>query len=133
MNFQIDLKSRNAQLALLARAFIACLFFVAGIRKLLAWTGTIAYFSKVGVPVPDIAIFAVVAVELIGSILFVIGWKPKLVGSILAIFTLLTAFFGHPFWSVDAAQFGNQLNHFLKNVAIFGGIMLAVLAAPKST
>jgi putative oxidoreductase len=29
----------------------------------------------------------------------------------------------HGFWHADAAEFQNQLNHFLKNVAIFGGLL----------
>jgi len=32
----------------------------------------------------------------------------------------------HGFWHADAAEFQNQLNHFLKNVAILGA-MLAIV------
>jgi putative oxidoreductase len=30
----------------------------------------------------------------------------------------------HGFWHADAAEFQNQLNHFLKNVAIFGSMLV---------
>jgi putative oxidoreductase len=36
----------------------------------------------------------------------------------------------HRFWEFDAAQYNNQLNHFLKNAAIIGGLLyVAMLGA----
>jgi putative oxidoreductase len=43
----------------------------------------------------------------------------------LAAFTIVAGVLFHDFWTVaDAAQYGNQLNHFLKNVAIVGGLLI---------
>jgi putative oxidoreductase len=33
----------------------------------------------------------------------------------------------HRFWEFDAAQYGNQLNHFLKNVAIIGALLYVIV------
>ena len=38
----------------------------------------------------------------------------------------------HRFWEFDAAQYGNQMNHFLKNVAILGGLMFVAAFGPGS-
>ena len=37
--------------------------------------------------------------------------------------TVAAGFVGHQFWNVDPAQFGNQLNNFLKNLAIASGLL----------
>ena len=33
----------------------------------------------------------------------------------------------HRFWQIDAAQYANQLNHFLKNAALVGGLLYVVV------
>jgi putative oxidoreductase len=43
---------------------------------------------------------------------------------LLALFTLVAALIGHRFWEItDAAQRGNQLIHFWKNLAMVGGFL----------
>jgi len=32
----------------------------------------------------------------------------------------------HRFWQFDATQYANQLNHFLKNLAIVGGLLYVI-------
>ena len=49
----------------------------------------------------------------------------------MAVFTLLTAFAAHRFWDADAASFSNQLNNFLKNIAIIGGFVTVAFEALK--
>jgi putative oxidoreductase len=36
----------------------------------------------------------------------------------------------HRFWEFDAAQLNNQMNHFLKNVAIIGGLFYVATFGP---
>jgi len=44
---------------------------------------------------------------------------------------LASALLAHRFWSAEPAQFANQLNHFLKNVAIAGGLLLVAAVDMK--
>lgn len=106
-----------------ARVLIASLFLVAGLRKVMNWTATMGAFSKLGVPLVEVVLPLVVLLELAGGLMLVFGWRVRWVAYVLAVFTLAAGIIGHAFWSVDAAQFGNQLNHFLKNVAVCGGLV----------
>jgi putative oxidoreductase len=106
-----------------ARVLIASLFLVAGLRKVMNWTATMAVFSKLGVPLVEVVLPLVVLLELAGGLMLVFGWRVRWVAYALAAFTLVAGAIGHAFWSADAAQFGNQLNHFLKNVAVCGGLV----------
>lgn len=106
-----------------ARILIASLFLVAGLRKAMNWTATMAVFSKLGVPLVEVVLPLVVLLELAGGLMLVFGWRVRWVAYGPAAFTLVAGIIGHAFWNVDAAQFGNQLNHFLKNVAVCGGLI----------
>jgi putative oxidoreductase len=46
------------------------------------------------------------------------------------LFVAIATAMAHRFWEFDAAQYNNQLNHFLKNAAIIGGLLyVAMLGA----
>ena len=113
---------------LAARALIATLFLVSGVRKFMYLAATTGFFTKLGVPMPEIATPVIAAFEVIGGVLLLIGWRTRYVAWALAAFTLVATWLGHQFWTYDAAQYGNQLNHFLKNLAVIGGL-LALAAA----
>jgi putative oxidoreductase len=42
----------------------------------------------------------------------------------LALFLVPVTLIFHAFWGAAAAEFQNQLNHFLKNVAILGAMLV---------
>jgi putative oxidoreductase len=115
-----------------ARALMAVIFLVAGVRKLMTYGATLGYFAKLGIPLPDVVLPLTIALEVGGGLLLVAGWRVRWVASALAIFTLATAFTAHAFWSADAAQFAGQLNNFLKNVAMVGGFLLLIAHAATS-
>jgi len=110
---------------LLARIMLAALFIIAGFNKLNNVAGTAGYLGKLGVPSPGLVVWAVIAVELVGGLLVVIGWKTRWVAWGMAIFTLITAVLGHPFWSDPS-----QTTQFLKNLAIMGGFLMLAVAGP---
>ena len=114
------------------RVLIASLFLVAGLRKVTTWAATMAGFSKLGVPVVELVLPLVVLVELAGGFMLVFGWRIRWVAYVLAAFTLAAGIIGHAFWNADAAQFGNQLNHFLKNLAVCGGLVCLASISRRS-
>ncbi len=102
----------------LGRLLIAPLFLLAGFGKLAAPAATKAYIASAGLPLPDISYLAALAVEIGGGLLLLAGYRTRPVALGLAFFTLVTALvFHHDF----ADQ--NQMTHFLKNLAITGGLL----------
>ena len=73
-----------------------------------------------------------VIIELVGSILLIIGWKTRQVAWLLMLFVIIATLMAHRFWEFDAAQMTNQLNHFLKNLAIVGGLLFVAAFGPGS-
>ncbi|WP_081074232.1 DoxX family protein [Burkholderia diffusa] len=116
-----------------ARVLMASLFLVAGIRKVLTWKMMLAYFSGLGIPVPELVLPLTVAVEIGGGVALIAGWRLREVTFVMAGFTLFTGFVAHRFWMADGAQFSNQLNHFFKNVALTGGFLVLFSSAWRNS
>ena len=110
-----------------SRILLAVIFIVAGVRKIINYAATLGYFVTIGIPQPDIILPLTILLELGGAAALIMGWKTAWVAGVLALFCIGAGLLGHRFWVVDAQQFANQLNHFLKNVAMAGGF-LAVAA-----
>lgn len=100
------------------RLFLAVLFLSSGLGKIAAPAMTQALIAAAGLPAPLLAYGAAIVVEVGGGVLLLIGYRSRLAALALAAFTLLAAVAFH-------ADFGdqNQLIHFLKNLAIAGGLM----------
>ena len=122
----------NPTFPLIARILIAPLFLVAGYNKLMAVAGTAGYFAKLGFPMPEIMVWVAIAIEIGGGLLLLIGWKTRWVSWLLIAFVAIATFMAHRFWAVDAAQYANQLNAFLKNLAAIGGLLMFVAHGPGS-
>jgi putative oxidoreductase len=103
---------------------MSALFLVAGIRKLIAWNATAAYFGSFGLPLAELAVPLVVLLEIGGAVALIAGWRLRELSIVLALYSVATALIAHRFWSVEPVQFNGQLNNFLKNFAIAGGFVL---------
>ena len=122
----------NPTFPLLARILIAPLFLVAGYNKLMAVAGTAGYFAKLGFPMPDVMVWVAIVIDIGGGLLLLIGWKTRWISWLLIAFVAIATFTAHRFWAVDAAQYANQLNAFLKNIAVIGGLLMFVAHGPGS-
>ena len=128
----VSTQSYNPTVMLVGRLLIAALFLNAGLRKAFGYAATVGYFTKLGFPMPEA--FAVIApiIEVGGALLLIVGWKSRYAAWLLALFCVIAAFAAHRFWQFDAAQAGNQMNHFMKNFAIAGGLLFLAVAGPGS-
>ncbi|WP_082701008.1 DoxX family protein [Erythrobacter sp. YT30] len=105
-------------LALGGRLLLAAIFILSGVNKLGAVEGTIGYIASAGLPFATATFYAVVALEIVGGVMLVVGVKPRLTAVALAVFSIVAAIVFH---SDFADQ--NQMIHFLKNLALAGGLL----------
>lgn len=108
--------------ALMGRVLIASLFLISAVGKLTASEATQGYIAAFGLPMPELVYVGTVGFELASAVLLILGWHTRAVAGLLLLFTLVTA-------AVFHAQFGNQneIVHFLKNLAIAGGLLHVTL------
>jgi putative oxidoreductase len=101
------------------RVLLAGLFLLSGLSKLGAYSATAAYMASAGIP--GALLPAVIATEVLGALAVILGWKTRVVATLLAGFSLVTALTFH-------TNFGDQTQMimFLKNVSIAGGFLLLI-------
>ena len=107
---------RYAPLA--GRVAMALLFMMSGFSKIAAPGPMLAYIGASGLPVPQLDLRIAILIEVGGGLMLLLGYRTRPAAIVLAVFALLTAAVFH---SNFADQ--NQLIHFLKNIAIFGGLL----------
>jgi len=130
MSANVNGVNNQPTLLLLARIFIAALFLVAGTRKLLGYAATVGYFAKLGFPAPDVVAVLAIVIELGAGLMLATGWRTRWAAWLLVVFVAVATAMAHRFWEVEPAQFGNQLNHFLKNIAVIGGLFFVATFGP---
>jgi len=105
------------------RVFLATIFFMSGLSKISGYAGTQGYMEAMGVP--GMLLPLVIALEVIGGLAIILGWKTKFVAIALAGFSVVSAILFHSDFS-DQMQMGM----FMKNVAIAGGFLMLVAQGP---
>lgn len=99
------------------RTLLASLFVISGLGKLSAYAATAGYMDAMGVPTALLP--AVIALEVLGGLAIIAGYRTRIVAAVLAVFSLASAVLFH-------ANLGDQIQQimFLKNIAIAGGFLL---------
>jgi putative oxidoreductase len=116
-------------LLLLARLALATLFVPCGLGKLADLAGFAAEFERLGVPFATALAPANAGVELLGGLALALGAWTRGAALLLAASTVAVTLLVHGgFWAVPTGQGAAQTAHFVKNLAIVGGL-LAVAAA----
>ncbi len=105
-------------LALLGRLLMSAIFIWSGFNKAMGPSATMAYMAKLNLPAVGFAYALTVAVELLGGIAFLVGYRARLLALILAAWCVATAFTAH-YHPGDTAQ----MIHFMKNLCMAGGFL----------
>lgn len=108
-----------------ARPMVAGLFVLGGAQGLRDLKPRIEAASRLGVPEPERAAQAHSATMLVGGLGFATGRAPRLCALALAATLVPTTYTEHPFWAAQGAERDQQRVQFLKNISLFGGLLLA--------
>ncbi len=83
------------------------------------------------VPFAPIILIVVTLFEFLGTLSVLLGIKEKLGATLLILFLIPGTIVMHQFWFVEGVAREIQLTHFLKNLAILGGLLLILLQEKK--
>ena len=103
---------------LAGRVLIAVLFLVAGLGKISGYAGTQGYMQAMGVPGALLPL--VIALEVLGAVAIIVGYRTRLVAAALAVFSIVSGLIFHS--GADSMQ---QIL-LMKNIAIAGGFLFLV-------
>jgi len=116
--------------SLIGRIALGALFIWSGYGKLAHMAPNVEYMKAYGMPAPELLIWPAALLELIGGLILVLGWKTRWAALGLAAYTIVAALIFHNFWAVPADQVLNQTIHFMKNIAMVGGLLFVFAHGP---
>lgn len=112
---------------LIARILMSSLFLWAGMRKICNWNGTQDYMRTKQTKYIKALLPIAVALQMIGGLLLLLGIYVRIGALLLILFTLPATIQMHDFWHLAGKERIAEKAHFLKDLAIIGGLLLFLL------
>jgi len=109
--------------AFAGRVLLVAVFLFEGWNKINGYSTAAAYMQKFWVPGELLPV--AILVEVIGSLLIVIGWQTRFAALALAVFSILAAALFHSKLAVM-----NEALHFWKDIGLAGGFLLLIAFGP---
>lgn len=114
------------------RLLLSIVFLVGGVGKFLDWSGSVAYAESKGIFAAAILVALGALVEIGGAATLITGLYARVGALLLAGFVAVASVMFHNFWAFSGLEAELELTHFLKNVAIIGGLLYVVVTGPGS-
>lgn len=107
----------------LARFLVAFIFIMSGVGKLAGFAATEAMMGAVGFPAPGLFLVSAIALELIGGVALLLGFKTRWAAAALVVFLIPATLIFHAANIIDPQHGQEQFIHMLKNLAILGALV----------
>jgi len=111
---------------LLGRILIAALFLRSGFGKITGFSAVAAGMTNKGLPFAEVLLMSAIVFEIAGSLALVLGWKARWGALLLILFTIPATLIYHDFWNMEGGEYRRQFSHFMKNLAIIGGLLVVM-------
>jgi putative oxidoreductase len=124
MHVLCELSQRYAPL--LGRFLITFIFLRSAFDKLTDFAGVAGNMAAKGMPYAEFFLVGAIAIEIVGSLSVLLGWKARWGALALLVFLVPATLIFHNYWAIDPTQvreMSNQSNHFFKNLAIIGALI----------
>jgi putative oxidoreductase len=109
---------------LLGRFLISAVFLFSGINKIASFSMMTGFATAKGMPLPAVAIAGAAAIEILCGLAVLTGFQAKISAWILFVYLIPTTIIFHNFWTLQGADKIDAEAHFMKNLAIMGGLLL---------
>ena len=87
---------------------------------------TADYVASKDMPLIPVLLPAAALVEILGGLSLLLGLRARIGALVLFVFLIPTTLVFHNFWAHSGMEQMNQMQHFLKNVTIMGGLLMIV-------
>jgi putative oxidoreductase len=116
--------------ALFGRLFLAAIFLASGFMKIGDWSGTSAGMEQKGMVAVPFFLAMAILFEIVGGLSVLLGFFTRWGAAALVIFLIPTTLIFHNFWIEQGMAQMNQMQHFMKNLTIMGGLLMVAAFGP---
>jgi putative oxidoreductase len=116
---------KNESPRMIGRGLLSLLFLWSGYEKVLAYSAMTGYVAAKGLPYPGLAVATAAAIEILGGLALLSGFRAKIASWVLLLYLIPTTLLFHNFWAWPPGMQRMDLQvHFFKNLAIMGGMLI---------
>ncbi|MGH9758307.1 MAG: DoxX family protein [Candidatus Acidiferrales bacterium] len=109
---------------LVARVMLSSMFLWSGLAKVIAYSTMVGYAASKGIPLAGIAVACAAVIEILGGLAVITGFHTRVVAWVLFVYLIPTTIVFHNYWALQGAVRLDTQTHFMKNLAIMGGLLL---------
>src|SRR5262245_20853809 len=113
---------------LAGRILLAPIFLLSGVMKIRNWPKTAESMANEGMIAVPVFLFMAIVFEIGGGLLVLLGFKARLGAAALVVFLIPATLIFHDFWTFQSPARESQMQHFMKNLTIMGGLLTLAAA-----
>ncbi|MFC4552498.1 MULTISPECIES: DoxX family protein [Halorussus] len=119
----MSLAGLETVLLVAARVLFGAVVAFTGLNHFTQTEGMTGYARHKGLPAPKLSVLGSGALLVLGGIGIFVGAFPVVSALAVGVFLVVSALLMHDFWAVPEDQQQDEMNQFLKNVAMAGGAL----------
>ncbi len=108
---------------LVGRVLLSLIFLASGYWKIKYWSDQVQMLDLKLLPAPAAFLAVATLVELVGALALLAGFKARFAALALFLYLIPVTLIMHNFLGAEGADRPIQLMHFMKNLAIMGGLL----------
>ena len=120
----------NDVCTLAGRTLLALIFIVSGFGKITGFAGTAGFMASKGMPMADVLLVGTIAVEFLGGLMLLVGWKARWAALAIFLFIIPATLIFHNPAGLTGQEAQNQMINIMKNLAIMGGMLMVFAFGP---
>ena len=120
----------NDVCTLAGRTLLALIFIVSGFGKITGFAGTAGYMASMGIPMADVLLVGTIAVEFLGGLMLLVGWKARWAALAIFLFIIPATLIFHNPAGLTGQEAQDQMINIMKNLAIMGGMLMVFAFGP---
>jgi putative oxidoreductase len=122
--------SEESVVPLIGRILMSIVFIVSGLFKFINFTETVEFVTAKHIPLPGVALACAALLEMLGGLSILAGFRTRIAAWLLALYLIPATVMFHNFWRMSGMEQQDNIAHFLKNLAIMGGLLILAANGP---
>ena len=115
---------------LLARILMASIFLVSAMEKIFYFDGVVAFATSFGWPLARPLMPLAIALEGVGGILLLIGWRCRTVALVFVVWIIVLGIWFHRFWLSPPEMWQTMFDAFFHHLVMAGGFLVLAVHGP---